>query len=439
MRAGLIASLGALTADQRAAFLAELPAETLAWLAREWMFSARDEQLPPAGDWTVWLILGGRGAGKTRAGAEWVKGMALGKDGFAEAPVGRIALIGENLIDARAVMVEGVSGLLAVHGRSERPVWQPSRRRLEWSNGAVAELYSADDPESLRGPQFAAAWADELAKWRQAEQTWDMLQFALRLGTRPRQAVTTTPRPIPLLKRLIEAPGTVVARMPTKDNAANLAPGFLEQVVGRYHGTRLGRQELQGEILMDREDALWSREAVERARIEAAPELCRIVVAVDPPAAGGRASVCGIVAAGLSTDGLGYVLADDTVSAAAPDVWAARAVATYRRLEADALVAEINQGGDMVAAVIRQVDGSVPVTSVRASRGKWLRAEPVATLYAQGRVRHVGVFPELEDELCGFGPDGTANGRSPDRLDALVWALTTLMLAPGGRPAIRRF
>nr|WP_306887775.1 terminase family protein [Amorphus orientalis] len=402
------------------------------------MFQARDEQLPPDGDWTVWLILGGRGAGKTRAGAEWVKGMALGRDGFAPAPVGRIALVGENLIDARAVMVEGVSGILAVHAADERPAWQPSRRRLEWKNGAIAELYSADDPESLRGPQFGAAWADELAKWRQAEAAWDMLQFALRLGERPRQAVTTTPRAIPLLKRLIAAPGTAVARMPTRDNAANLAPGFLEAVVGRYRGTRLGRQELDGEILTDREDALWSRDAVERARVDAAPELTRIVVAVDPPASGGRASVCGIVAAGLGTDGLGYVVADDTVTAAAPDVWAARAVATWRRLEADALVAEINQGGDMVAAVIRQVDAGVPVRAVRASRGKWLRAEPVATLYAQGRVRHAGVFPELEDELCAFGPDGQANGRSPDRLDALVWALTDLMLAPGGRPAIRR-
>ncbi|MEW5421400.1 DNA-packaging protein [Amorphus sp. 3PC139-8] len=403
------------------------------------MFQAREEQLPPLGDWTVWLILGGRGAGKTRAGAEWVKGLALGKSGFAPAPVGRIALVGETLIDARAVMVEGVSGLLAVHDKDERPTWQPSRRRLEWKNGAVAELYSAEDPESLRGPQFAAAWADELAKWRQAEAAWDMLQFALRLGDRPRQAVTTTPRPIPLLARLMEAPATAVARMPTRDNAGNLAPGFLEAVVGRYRGTRLGRQELDGEILADREDALWNRDAVERARVDQAPALARIVVAVDPPASGGRTSVCGIVAAGLGADGLGYVVADDTVSAAAPDVWAARAVATYRRLEADALIAEINQGGDMVAAVIRQVDSTVPVRSVRASRGKWLRAEPVATLYAQGRVRHAGAFPKLEDELCGFGPDGTSGGRSPDRLDALVWALTELMLSPGGRPAIRRF
>ena len=434
----MIGSLEGLDPDERAAFLAELPPETLAWLAREWMFQARDEQLPPDGDWTVWLILGGRGAGKTRAGAEWVKGMALGKDGFSDAPVGRIALVGENLIDARGVMVEGVSGLLSVHSADERPLWQPSRRRLEWKNGAVAELFSADDPESLRGPQFGAAWADELAKWRLAEEAWDMLQFALRLGERPRQVVTTTPRPIPLLTRLMEAPRTEVARMPTKDNAANLAPGFLERVVGRYRGTRLGRQELDGEILTDREDALWSRATVERARVDGAPEMTRIVVAVDPPAAGGRASVCGIVAAGIAADGTGYVLADETVAAAAPAVWAARAVAAWRRFEADALVAEVNQGGDMVAAVIRQVDAGVPVTSVRASRGKWLRAEPVATLYAQGRVRHVGAFPELEDELCGFGPDGTANGRSPDRLDALVWALTALMLGPVSRPAIRR-
>jgi phage terminase large subunit-like protein len=292
----------------------------------------------------------------------------------------------------------------------------------------------------LRGPQFAAAWADELAKWRYPDACWDMLQFGLRLGPHPRQVVTTTPRPTPLLKRLIaaEADGTtVVSRATTADNALNLAPGFLSRVVARYHGTRLGRQELLGEMIEERADALWQRDTIEAGRVSAAPkDMTRIVVAVDPPASK-RSGRCGIVVAGLGRDDIAYVLADGSVSEVRPAEWAAVAIALYRRFRADALVAEVNQGGDMVAAVMREVDAGVPVKSVRATRGKWLRAEPVAALYAQGRVRHVGALPELEDEMADFGVDGLSAGRSPDRLDALVWALTALMLGEGGEPKVR--
>jgi len=383
-------------------------------------------------------MLGGRGAGKTRTGAEWVRGIALGEPDFSEAPMRRIALIGETFSDARNVMVEGPAGILAVHGRHERPAWSPSLRKLEWPNGAVAHVFSAEDPDSLRGPQFEAAWADELAKWRHVEETWDMLQFGLRLGAHPRQMVTTTPRPIPLLKRFLADPAVAVSRARTADNAAHLAPAFLEAVVGRYAGTRLGRQELDGDIIEDRPDALWTRPMIEAGRVHGAPPLARIVVAVDPPASSSRrADACGIVAAGLDDGGSAYVLEDASASGLKPPEWAAKAVALYRRLEADALVVETNQGGDMATGVIREVDPSVPVLGVRATRGKYLRAEPVSVLYAQGRVHHVGAWPELEDELCDFGPGGLTSGRSPDRLDALVWALTELMLKDRREPRMR--
>jgi phage terminase large subunit-like protein len=389
--------------------------------------------------WPLWLVLGGRGAGKTRCGAEWVRGLALGLSPFAERPVGRIALVAETAADLREVMIEGVSGLLAVHGRGERPVWESSRRRLVWPNGVVAQGFSAEDPESLRGPQFDAAWADELGKWRHAQEAFDMLQLGLRLGDHPRAVVTTTPRPIALLKRLLADPRTAVSRCPTRLNAANLAPGFLQRVVQLYDGTRLGRQELDGEVLEDRPDALWGRAAIESARVATAPELRRVVVAVDPPAGGERHSdACGIVAVGRGADGLAYVLADESVPGARPELWAARAIALARRLEADAIIAEVNQGGEMVRSVIAQVDPGVPVIAVRATRGKWLRAEPVAALYAQHRVRHAGAFPALEDEMALFGLDGLSDGHSPDRLDALVWAVTHLLLAPrGGEPRVR--
>jgi phage terminase large subunit-like protein len=400
-------------------------------LLRHWPIYCRRDQRPPRDDagvappWTTWLLLGGRGAGKTRTGAEWVRGMVRGEPGFAETAVGRIALVGETFGAVRDVMIEGPAGLLAIHRGGERPVWSPALRRLTWPNGAVAHAFSSEDPDGLRGPQFDAAWADELAKWRHGQDCWDTLQFGLRLGRRPRQVVTTTPRPIGLLKQLMADPRAVVSRSRTADNVAHLAPAFLDNVVGRYAGTRLGRQELDGEMIEEREDALWTRDVIERARVAAAPDLARVVVAVDPPVSSGRrADSCGIAVAGVDGQGVGYVLADATLRAVKPSEWGAAAVASYRRWSADALVVETNQGGEMASAVLAQVDASVPVTTVHATRGKYLRAEPVAVLYGQGRVRHVGAFPELEDELCDFGPGGLSTGRSPDRLDALVWALT---------------
>ncbi|OJY08449.1 MAG: ATP-binding protein [Rhizobiales bacterium 62-47] len=417
---------------QRLHILSHLSEAELETLGTSWEIFAHPHQRPPelapnGEPWLIWLMIGGRGAGKTRAGAEWIRAQALGLPPFASEAVARIALVGETEHDVREVMIEGVSGLLAVHPRAQRPVWSPSRKRLEWSNGAVAYAFSAEDPESLRGPQFGCAWSDEMAKWRYAEATFDMLQFGLRLGNQPRQLITTTPRPTALLKRLMCDPASAVTRAPTHVNALNLAPTFLKSVMARYQGTRMGRQELDGEIIEDRPDALWSRALLESCRVIEAPPLQRIVVAVDPPASSSkRADACGIVAAGLSESGTLYVLADETVKAATPATWAARAIALWQRLEADVLVAEVNQGGEMVRAVMHEIDNSVPVVPVRAMRGKWVRAEPVAMLYAQGRVKHAGTFPALEDEMCDFGSNGLSSGHSPDRLDALVWAITAL-------------
>lgn len=366
-----------------------------------------------------------------------MSGLALGLPPFAAGPVAHIALVGETLGDVREVMIEGPSGIMTV-SRAARPRLEVTRRRLVWdATGAVASMFSSEDPESLRGPQFGAAWADEFAKWKNLETTWDMLQFGLRLGEAPRQLVTTTPRPLPLVKRLLADPAVPVTRMKTAENAENLAPGFVEAIAERYGGTRLGRQELDGELIEDRPDALWSRALIEAVATDAHPELARIVVAVDPPAsAHGKSDACGIVAAGIDGEGFGWVIADASFGPARPHEWARRAVALYHRLQADRIVAEVNQGGDMVAAVIAGEDPGVPVRKARAQRGKWLRAEPVAALYERGRVRHAGRFPELEDEMCDFGPGGLSSGRSPDRLDALVWALTDLMLT-GGSPRVR--
>lgn len=441
----MLASLASGAAPEQAVepWLATLSAGEAEFLLHDWQLWARDDQLPPplsqgGGDWTTWLILGGRGAGKTRAGAEWVRGLALGKPPFADAPVGRIALIGETLGDARAVMIDGPSGLLTIHPSGERPIYNASRRELTWPNGAMAQLFSADDPESLRGPQFGAAWADELAKWRYAQTTWDMLQFCLRLGDHPRQAVTTTPRPIPLIKRLMADPTTTISRARTKDNAINLAPSFLSTIVSNYQGTRLGRQELDGELIEDRPDALWQRETIEKARIREAPPLNYIVVAIDPPVTTGpRADACGIVAAGSTENGYAIILADATVQGVQPLDWALAAVGLYKSLKADSIVAEVNQGGELVAEMLRQVAPTIPIRQVRATRGKYLRAEPVATLYRRGLVSHAGLFPELEDQMCDFGRGGLSDGSSPDRLDALVWALTELMLNRWTGPRVR--
>lgn len=413
--------------------LETLDAGAINALVHDWQLWARDDQLPPSEPWLTWLLLGGRGAGKTRAGAEWVRLIALAN---ADA---RIALIGETLGDARSVMVEGVSGLLAVHADHERPNYEPSKKQITWNNGAIAQIFSADDPESLRGPQHSHVWADEVAKWTYADAAWDMAQFGLRLGKRPQQVVTTTPRPVPLLKRLLEDKLTVVSKATTDMNAANLAPSFLETVVGRYRGTRLGRQELDAEMLEDRPDALWPRALIEQCRVNVAPELERIVVAVDPPVTSNKHSdACGIVVAGRGSDGRAFVLRDATLERAAPSEWARAVAAAYHRTDADRVVAEVNQGGELVAAMIAQVDALIPVRMVRATRGKWLRAEPVAALYEQGRVAHVGAFPELEDQMADFGRDGLSGNESPDRVDALVWAITELMLTQNVSPRVRK-
>ena len=397
-----------------------------------WVSVARDEQIPPPArdDWTTWLCLGGRGSGKTRAGAQWVLFMAE--------HVGRIALVGETHGDVRAVMVEGESGLLKLAASDRRPGWHATRGRLEWPNGAIAEGFSSEDPEGLRGPQFAAAWCDEAGKWAHAEETWDMLQFGLRLGARPRQVVTTTPRTTPLMRRLAGDGRTVVSRMRTSDNERNLSPAFMKTVVSRYEGTRLGRQELDGEFVENDGTALWQARALDAARVREAPPLRRVVVGVDPCVSSGEdADACGIVVAGLGEDGRGYVLADRTPARATPAGWAAIVAATAAQFEADRVVAEVNQGGDLVEEVLRGAGHALPIRKVRASRGKWLRAEPVAALYEQGRVSHLPGLERLEDEMCLFEPNGRAGGRSPDRLDALVWALTDLMLRDRSAPHVR--
>lgn len=328
-------------------------------------------------------------------------------------------------------MVEGDSGLLAVHPKDYRPVYEPSKRRLTWPNGATATLFNGTEPDQLRGPQFDAAWTDELAKYRYAQETWDMLQFGLRLGDDPRQCVTTTPRPIPLIRWLIKDETTVVTRGATYDNKANLAPSFVKQVISRYEGTRLGRQELNAEVLDDAPGALWSRAKLDetrRKKTDKLPDMQRVVVAIDPAASSGGEegqAETGIVAAGIGTDGRGYVL-DDVSCRLSPNGWARQAVAAYDLYAADAIVAEVNQGGEMVEQTIRSVRPGVSYIGVRASRGKVTRAEPVAALYEQGRVSHVGSFPALEDQMVLFTPLGIEGETTADRTDALVWAMTEL-------------
>ena len=339
-------------------------------------------------------------------------------------------MVGETTADARDVMVEGDSGLLKVSPPWNRPRYEPSKRKLTWPNGAVAQTFSADDPEQLRGPQFDAAWADEIAKWRYVA-SWDNLMLGLRLGAAPKCVATTTPRPRAWLVRLIEDAGTVVTTGATAENAANLAPAFLDQIMRTYGGSRLARQEIDGEMLMDTPGALWRRSDIDRNRITpaATPVLIRVVVAIDPAVSTGvNSDETGVIVAGLDGDGVGYVL-EDLSGRYSPDSWARRAIAAYRRREADTLVAEVNQGGDLVVQTLRTVDPSVPVRAVRASRGKRGRAEPIAALYEQGRVRHAGALPDLEDQMCAY--TGAPGDASPDRLDALVWALSDLMLGHG--------
>jgi phage terminase large subunit-like protein len=431
--ASLAASLAALPEPERRKFVETASADELVEIYYVWSEWARPSQLPPPGDWRVWLLLAGRGFGKTRAGAEYVR--ARVKEGAR-----RIALVGPTAEDTRDVMVEGDSGILAVSPPGEGPRYVPSKRRVVWPNGAVAALYSADEPRRLRGPQHDTAWCDELAAWRYPE-TWDMLMFGLRAGTDPRAVVTTTPRPIRLLRDLLADPKVAVTRGTTYDNRKYLAPAFFGQIVRKYEGTRLGRQELEAEILEDLPGALWSRGLIEACRSSQPPsDLVRVVVAIDPAArAGETANETGIIVAGKDASGRGWVLADAS-GRYQPSEWAKAAVAAYRAHRADRIVAEINNGGDMVEATLRMVDPNVPFGAVHAARGKVARAEPVAALYEQGKVHHLGAFPILEDQMCGFlrdsapipgmgfGPD--PSGYSPDRVDALVWALSDLLVQP---------
>ena len=385
----------------------------------DWQRIARPNQLPPPGEWIVWLLLAGRGFGKTRTGAEFVR---------AEVEAGRarrIALVGATAGDTRDVMVEGESGILAVSPPANRPRYEPSKRRVTWPNGAMATLYSADEPDRLRGPQHDLAWPDELAAWRYAN-TWDMLMLGLRLGKRPRAVVTTTPRPTRIIRELLDNPTTVVTRGSTYDNRANLAPAFFEQIIQRYEGTRLGRQEVYAEVLDDVPGALWTRAMLDTTRPTGPnpTELRRVVIAIDPAVTSGEDSdETGIIAAGIDAGGHYHVLADRTCRLT-PDGWARRALIAFDEFHADRIVAEVNNGGDLVEHTIRTVRRNVSYRKIHASRGKRVRAEPIAALYEQARVTHHGDLRELEEQMLSFVPDGSEG--SPDRVDALVWALTEL-------------
>ena len=427
-------------------FLSELDEGELMALPFLFEFWAMPHQLPPKGDWRSWVIMGGRGAGKTRAGAEWVRAQVEGARPLDAGRCRRVALVGETIEQVREVMIFGDSGVLACSPADRRPDWEATRKRLVWPNGAVATVHTAHDPEGLRGPQFDAAWVDELAKWKKAEETWDQLQFALRLGDDPRVCVTTTPRNVGVLKKLLASPSTVTTHAPTEANAANLAGSFLEEVRARYRGTRLGRQELDGVLLADAEGALWTSERIETGRVRDVPLLDRIVVGLDPATTAGAGSdECGIVVVGAQTQGppqdwRAVVLADCTVQGATPSGWARAAISAMVQYGADRLVAEVNQGGQMVVEVLRQVDPLVPVKSVHASRGKVARAEPVAALYEQGRVGHVAGLDALEDQMCRMTARGFEGTGSPDRVDALVWALHELMIEPAAQwrmPGVR--
>lgn len=415
--------------EQRAALMKN----TKDWPGKlyDWPFWAMDQQLPPEGAWRTWLMMAGRGFGKTRAGAEWIRAEA-GRTKV------RIALVGATRMEARQVMVEGPAGILAVTPAAERPVWQPTQGRLHWpATGAEAFVHSGENPEGLRGPQFHLAWCDELAKWAYPDATWDNLQMTLRLGEGPRALVTTTPRPIGLIRRLADEEGVKMVRGATRENVL-LAPGFSAAMQVRYGGTRLGRQELEGELVAEVPGALWTRAMLEACRTRAVPALDRVVVAVDPPAGVGG-DACGIVAVALGADGVGYVLEDASVAGLSPEGWARAVAACAARHRADRVVAEVNQGGAMVASVLRAAAVGLPVAPVHATAAKGKRAEPVAILYERGAVRHLGAFPELEDELCGMLAAGgyEGPGRSPDRADALVWAVAELMLGVRGSARVR--
>lgn len=413
--------------------LDDLPEHDLA--AWPWIFShwALPHQTAPGGDWRSWVILGGRGAGKTRAGAEWVRAQVEGPTPRRPGAARRVALLGETYDQVRDVMIRGDSGILACSPPDRRPEWKASERKLVWPNGAEAQAFSASDPEALRGPQFDAAWADELGKWRQGQEAWDMLQFALRLGRDPRVCVTTTPRNVDVLRRLLDSPTTVMTHAPTEANRANLAPSYITEVRARYAGTRLGRQELDGEMLNDAEGALWSSAQFDDLR--AAPAAFdRIVVGVDP-CVSAKGDACGIVVVGAETRGpianwRAHVLADCTVEKVSPLTWAKAVIAARDRFQAHAVVAEVNQGGALVEQLLRQLDPHLPFKAVHAGAGKAARAEPAAALYEQGRVSHARGLQKLEAQMAQMTAQGYLGSNSPDRLDALVWSLWSLILEP---------
>jgi phage terminase large subunit-like protein len=414
--------------------LRSLPPPALRALAEEWHWQAHRGQREPEGDWRVWMLVAGRGFGKTRTGAEWVSRHAR-DNGRA-----RIALAGATLGDVARVMVEGPSGILSVAWTGEAPRWTRSRGLVEFSSGAVAFAYGGERPGQLRGPEHHFAWADELAKWTRPEESWHNLQMGLRLGERPRVLVTTTPRPMPLLERILAEPGTTSTGGRMRENL-HLAPAVVAELEALYAGTRIGRQELDGELFHEVEGALWTRALIEQCRATMAERrvgdgFARIVVGVDPPASA-TGDACGIVVCGLGQDGISYVLADCTVAGAGPERWARAVAEAAAAWGADRVVAEKNQGGDMVEAVLKSVDEALPVVLVSATRGKSARAEPVAARFEAGKARLAGCFPELEDQLCALTVGGDYAGRgSPDRADACVWALTWLIKGVA-EPSIR--
>lgn len=408
--------LAQLSKADRDKLLDSLSDTALDALKYNWDFMGRPKQLTPPGDWRIWLIMAGRGFGKTRTGAEWIRGLV--ESGRAK----RVALVGRTSADVRDVMAEGPSGLIPIATPSMRPKYEPSKRRLIWPNGAVATMFTADEPNLLRGPQFDAAWCDELAAWKYTE-AFDQLMFGLRLGSDPRCVITTTPRPIQIIRDLMESKSCFITKGSTYENAVNLAPQFFHDIINKYEGTTLGRQELYAEVIDEMPGALWSRSLIEKCRVsKEEPDIIRVVVAVDP-AMGGK-NETGIVVCGTDSEGKGYVL-DDCSIRATPDQWAQKAINTYHLYKADRIVAEVNQGGDLVERVLRTKDDNISYKRVSAMKGKVARAEPVAALYEQGKVFHMKHFGKLEDQMCSYVP---GDRKSPDRLDALVWGLTDIML-----------
>lgn len=433
-----------LDADAQRAFFDGLSDEVRAGLLFHWAFWARPEQLPPPGNWFCWALISGRGFGKTRTGAEWIRGKV--QEARARGQPIRIALVAETAADCRDVMIEGPSGILAISDPAFRPVYQPSRRQLTWPDGSYAKTYSGDAPDQLRGPQFDCAWVDELAKFTYAEESWDNLEFGLRQGRNPQVCVTTTPRPVAIIRRLLNDPQTVVTGGSSYDNLANLAPSYIERIIRRYEGTRLGEQELHARLLDDVPGALWTYALIEMNRRSAMPEMRRIVIGVDPAARGPRRASAlrahhgrdredneaepnetGIVACGLGVDGHGYVF-HDMSERLSPGAWANRVVHAYREYGCDRVVAEVNNGGDMVEHTLRTVAPNISYRDVWAARNKVARAEPIAALYEQGKIHHVGIFPALESQMLATTDQGYTGSGSPDRMDAMVWALTDLML-----------